>query len=130
MNFGRAETWHTDEFGPTAKTSIVSHHVGGYSVTLTNAHVAAGYKLQWSFELRDGSNYVRESVKIDRTEGQTADGTASQIDLSSASIILGCQNRRACPGLAHRSQRLLCRRRVSDGSQHGCQWPCSVCNRA
>src|SRR5665213_3170532 len=63
LKFGRAGAAFDRELRAEPESPIAARHAKGYEITLLNASFGAAYKLEWSFELRDGSNYVRESLK-------------------------------------------------------------------
>ena len=81
IKFDHALTSFSMSMGSDPKSSIASHHRGGQVIKLVNTNADRGYSLEWTWELRDGSNYVRESLRIDRQAGVPDDGTASRIDL-------------------------------------------------
>jgi hypothetical protein len=81
IKFGHPVTFFTRTISPSSGTSIASRRSGAAELTLINTAAERGYSLEWRFELRDGSNYVRESLRIDRQAGIPDDGTAARIDL-------------------------------------------------
>ncbi|MHB8635536.1 MAG: alpha-galactosidase [Fimbriimonadaceae bacterium] len=81
IKFGRPLTTFSAGLGVDPKSSVASRHLHGFYIKLVNTSADRGYNLEWTWELRDGSNYVRESLRIDRQAGAPADGTASRIDL-------------------------------------------------
>ncbi len=98
IKLGRISDWRVDSFGgqiidngplidpqyqyfDRKNTRIASHGSGGCGLSTVIDNESSGYRFQWSFELRDDSNYIRESLKIFRSAGQSAAGSVSRISL-------------------------------------------------
>lgn len=79
--FGKALTAFSFRIFGDRRSPVAAMRQNGYLVRLINTGAGRGYGMEWSWELRDGDNYVRESLRIDRDPGTPADGTADHIDL-------------------------------------------------
>lgn len=54
---------------PNPKSVKLAERSGGWRLTVALKHAAAGLDAQWSAELRDGSHYVRTTLKLTGTKG-------------------------------------------------------------
>ena len=62
-------------------SSVAGRHEAGWAIHRTLTDALNGYRLELTIELRNGSNYIRESLRVSRVGGFKPDGTASRIDM-------------------------------------------------
>jgi hypothetical protein len=54
---------------PVSDSACAAMHLGGWKIAARFKHEAAGLTVQWNAELRDGSHYVRQILRIEGAKG-------------------------------------------------------------
>lgn len=81
IKFQHPVTSTIERVQPDLGSTVAAQRLPGYRIKLVDTGTGSGYEMEWTWELRDGSNYVREELRIERKSGSADDGTASRIDL-------------------------------------------------